>query len=93
MTACTERQGRSVNLPGVGVATQLPDGSVRVDYNDGSSLLMRTKTEEVEFCPVSRGGQWSVYNQLTMPAFVREKLTLMPEVIEALQRSTAGPSR
>jgi len=93
VTACTERQGRSVNLPGVGVATQLPDGSVRVDYNDGSSLLMRTKTEEVEFCPVSRGGQWSVYNQLTMPAFVRQKLTLMPEVIEALQRSTVGPSR
>jgi len=94
VTACTERQGRSISIAGVGVATQFPDGSVRVDYNDGSCLLMRTdKSDEVEYCPVSKGGPWNVYNQLTMPEQVRAKLASMPLCLEALRRSTGGPSR
>lgn len=31
-----------VTVPGVGVATQLPSGDVRVDYKDGSTLTVST---------------------------------------------------
>ena len=81
------RQPRTVRIPGVGVATQLADGNVRVNYNDGSCLVLRPQSDNVEFCPVSTGGQWQSYNQTNMPAVVRSKLATMPLVIETLRTS------
>lgn len=78
----TSRQARTVRIPEVGVASQLPDGNVRVNYDDGSSLVLRSNSANVEFCP--RGGQWTEYAQENMPAYVRAKLEQMPLVLDRL---------
>ena len=49
-------QARQVRIPGLGTAIQLADGNLRVNYEDGSSLVLRDRVDTVEFCPVSRGG-------------------------------------
>ena len=90
MTAVTEaghQKMRSVRIEGLGVATQLSDGNVRVNYLDGSCLVLRAQSDTVEYCPVSAGGQWQVFTQSSMPATVRTKLASMPLVLETLMSS------
>merc|ERR1719270_1015198 len=84
-TALTEtsRQARTVRIPDIGVASQLPDGNVRVNYDDGSSLVLRSNSANVEFCP--RAGQWTEFAQENMSAYVRAKLEQMPLVLDRLR--------
>ena len=52
MTALSE-QTRQVAVPGVGVASQLGDGTVRVSFSDGAQLLLRPNMDQVtvwQFC-------------------------------------------
>ena len=46
MTALSE-QTRQVAVPGVGVASQLGDGTVRVSFSDGAQLLLRPNMDQV----------------------------------------------
>ena len=49
MTALSE-QTRQVAVPGVGVASQLGDGTVRVSFSDGAQLLLRPNMDQVTVC-------------------------------------------
>ena len=84
--------GRQRRIAGVGVATLLADGNVRVNYTDGSCLVLRSQTDTVEFCPTTTGGQWHQYSQDNMPDLVRSKLSSMPRILESLM-SSSGSTR
>ena len=82
--------GRQRRIAGVGVATLLSDGNVRVNYQDGSCLVLRSQSDTVEFCPTATGGQWHQYSQETMPDTVRTKLSSMPRILETLMSSNGS---
>ena len=82
--------GRQRRIAGVGVATLLPDGNVRVNYQDGSCLVLRSQSDCVEFCPTAQGGQWHQYSQADMPDQVRAKLASMPRILETLMSSNGS---
>ena len=83
-------QARQVRIPGVGTAVQLADGNLRVNYEDGSSLVLRDRADTVEFCPTATGGQWQQFSQANMPPLVRSKLSSMPSILETLMSSNGS---
>ena len=82
--------GRQRRIAGVGVATLLTDGNVRVNYQDGSCLVLRSQSDTVEFCPTATGGQWQQFSQANMPPLVRSKLSSMPSILETLMASNGS---
>ena len=82
--------GRQRRIAGVGVATLLADGNVRVNYQDGSCLVLRSQSDTVEFCPTATGGQWQQFSQANMPQLVRSKLSSMPSILETLMSSNGS---
>ena len=78
-------QARQVRIPGLGTAIQLEDGNLRVNYEDGSSLVLRDRADTVEFCPVARGGQWETFRRGQMPQRVLDKLSSIPMVLQHIQ--------
>ena len=72
------------------MATLLADGNVRVNYHDGSCLVLRSQSDTVEFCPTATGGQWHQYSQDNMPNMVRSKLSSMPGILETLMSSNGS---
>jgi len=90
---------RKVNIPEIGTATQLANGNVRVDYSDGSALVVKSNSTDVDyFLPGGLGGQgaWTRYNHANLPQNLKQKLAQMPQVIERLLagngRSNARPA-
>ena len=83
-------QARQVRIPGVGTAVQLADGNLRVNYEDGSSLVLRDRADTVEFCPVARGGQWETFSRGCVPARVLDKLSTIPLVLHHIQTLKSG---
>jgi len=80
---------RKVAIPGVGVAMQLPDGNVRVNYQDSSCLVLRSQSNNVDYYQPSPGGAhhgtWQVFDQSNMPSYVKAKLEQMPKILELLK--------
>jgi len=76
---------RTIKIAGVGVARLLDDGSVQIDYEDSSALLVATKSSSVQyFQPDPGGGGWTTYTHDNLPPSVKGKLALVPQVLEKL---------
>ncbi|KAG7206897.1 hypothetical protein KM043_000794 [Ampulex compressa] len=78
-----------VTVPGVGTATQLPSGDVRVDYKDGSALTVSPQNYGGGIVYEGNNGIVTRYNQQyqqnsEVPYAVREKLRHLPTVIKCL---------
>ncbi|THK33125.1 serine/threonine-protein kinase PLK4 isoform X1 [Diachasma alloeum] len=78
-----------VNVPGVGVATQMPSGDIKVEYKDGSSLTVSPQSigggivYESITGAITRYSKNHQYNS-EVPYPVREKLKNLPTVIKHL---------
>jgi len=79
---------RKVTIPGVGVAMQLQNGNVRVNYQDSSCLVLRSQCSSVDYYQPSPGGPqhgtWLVYDSSNLPEGVKTKLAEMPKILELL---------
>ena len=88
---------RKVAIPGLGEAMQLPDGNVRVNYQDSSCVVLRSQSSSVDYYQPSQGGahhgSWQVYDHSNMPGFVKSKLEQMPKILELLKGGHIGVSR
>ncbi|CAK9819361.1 Serine/threonine-protein kinase PLK4 [Anthophora plagiata] len=78
-----------VGVPGVGTATQLSTGDIRVDYKDGSSLTVSPQCYGGGIIYESNNGTVTKYNQhyqqnSEVPHVVKEKLRYLPTVIKYL---------
>lgn len=74
-----------VNVPGIGVATQLPEGVVEVSYPDGSRLSV-TQPEQgggVTYTQIN-GNKCHYTAKDELPEIVRIRLTQIPIVIKHL---------
>ena len=80
-------RSRRVFVPGVGDAIQSSDGSVRVNYQDSSYLVLRNQSNTVEYFHPNNGGHSVVYDQSNMPEVVRQKLLEMPKILDILKAS------
>ncbi|XP_003702230.2 polo like kinase SAK [Megachile rotundata] len=78
-----------IMIPGIGTATQLSSGDIRVDYKDGSALTVSPQTYGGGIVYESNNGMVTKYNQnyqqnSEVPHIVREKLRHLPVVIKYL---------
>lgn len=73
---------KRVAVPGVGTAVQLPNGEVRVRYNDGSQLSMDGK-HRIQY-QYSDGSTAVFTDNDSIPRPVREKLEHMPNILKHL---------
>ncbi|XP_076236304.1 polo like kinase SAK [Calliopsis andreniformis] len=76
-------------VPGVGTATQLSSGDIRVDYKDGSALTVSPQSYGGGIVYESNSGAITRYNQhyhqnSEVPHVVKEKLCDLPTVIKYL---------
>lgn len=75
---------RRVAIPGIGTATQLPCGEVRVRYPDGSQLTVEVKGNvRYEW---KNGHQCNYGPADLIPLEVRDKLSEMPKIVKHLAR-------
>merc|ERR1711874_489273 len=83
---------RTVEIADTGTATQMANGNVRVDYTDGTSLVVKSSSTDVDFFHPSLAGQgsWHSYNQSNIPQQVKHMLTKMPQIIERLLAGGGG---
>ncbi|CAL7936789.1 unnamed protein product [Xylocopa violacea] len=78
-----------VAVPGIGTATQLSSGDIRVDYKDGSTLTVSPQTYGGGIIYKSNNGTVTKYNQhyqqnSEVSQVVKEKLRHLPTVIKHL---------
>lgn len=77
-----------VVVPGVGTATQLSTGDIRVNYKDGSALTVSPQSYGGGIVYESNNGTVTRYNQhyqnSEVPHMVRDKLCQLPTVIKYL---------
>ncbi|XP_043253044.1 serine/threonine-protein kinase PLK4 isoform X2 [Colletes gigas] len=78
----------NVVIPGVGTATQLSSGDIRLDYKDGSALTVSPQSYGGGIIYECNNGTVTRYNQhyqnSEVPHIVREKLRHLPTVIKCL---------
>lgn len=81
-----------VIVPGIGVATQLPDGVVEVTYQDGSRLGVKQPEHGggVTFTQ-SNGSQCHYTAKDELPEVVRIRLQQIPVVIKCLMKHNSPP--
>ncbi|XP_065335960.1 serine/threonine-protein kinase PLK4 [Cloeon dipterum] len=77
---------RSAYIPGVGVANQLSNGEVQVQYSDGSILTVDSSKGTTSFV-TSAGDQQVFENRNNLPIWLQVKLTSFPSVIQHLLSS------
>lgn len=73
---------KKVTIPGIGQAVQLPNGEVRVRYNDGTQLWLDGK-HQIRY-QYSDGNFVNYNDSDNIPRFVREKLEQMPKILKYL---------
>lgn len=78
-----------VTVPGIGIATQLPSGDVKVEYNDGSSLTVSPQSCGGGILYESENGMVIKYlknHQVNadVPHEVKDKLRHLPTIIKHL---------
>ncbi|XP_071452732.1 serine/threonine-protein kinase PLK4 [Hetaerina americana] len=74
---------RQVTVPNIGQVSQLPSGDLMVEYLDGSKITVSSSKATTEY--VGKDGRKVLYQQKDLlPSHVREKLSLMPKVIDHL---------
>ncbi|XP_034196457.2 polo like kinase SAK [Osmia lignaria lignaria] len=76
-----------IAIPGIGTATQLSSGDIRVDYKDGTALTVSPQTYGGGIVYESNNGMVTRYNQhyqqnSEVPHIVKEKLRHLPVVIK-----------
>ncbi|KAK0176155.1 hypothetical protein PV328_000320 [Microctonus aethiopoides] len=77
----------TVNVPGVGVATQLPSGDVKIEYKDGCSLTVSPQSCGGGILYESPNGMITKYlknHNVEVPPEIREKLQYLPTIIKYL---------
>ncbi|XP_012261416.2 serine/threonine-protein kinase PLK4 [Athalia rosae] len=85
----TNLTNNKITIPGVGVATQLSTGDVRVDYGDGSMLTVSPQSMGGGLTYESSKGVVTRYNQnyqqnSEVPSAIRDKLRHLPTIIKHL---------
>eukprot|EP00057_Strongylocentrotus_purpuratus_P014161 XP_011668635.1 PREDICTED: serine/threonine-protein kinase PLK4 [Strongylocentrotus purpuratus] len=72
---------KSVFVPNIGWASQMSSGEVRVQYNDGSMILVHATTSTIKYMDSQGKGQ-SYGRNAVLPSHIREKLLHMPHIIQ-----------
>lgn len=78
-----------VIIPGIGVAIQLPNGDVKIEYKDGSAITVRPDSRGGGVLYENDNGAITKYSKnhhqnVQMPYEVKEKLRHLPTVITHL---------
>ncbi|XP_032670106.1 serine/threonine-protein kinase PLK4 isoform X2 [Odontomachus brunneus] len=78
-----------VAVPGIGFATKFTSGDIRIDYKDGSALIVSPQNHSGDIMYESNNGDVMRYNKhyqqnLEVPHSVHEKLLQLPTVIKYL---------
>lgn len=89
-TSTNSFKERKVVVPGVGTATQLPNGEIRVRYPDGAQLWVDGKQNVRYQYPDGRIVNFS--NTDSIPRQITERLQQMPKVLKHLMPSASGGS-
>ncbi|XP_034942136.1 serine/threonine-protein kinase PLK4 [Chelonus insularis] len=81
-----------INIPGLGVTTQLPSGEVKVEFKDGTALIMSPQNYSSGIQYVNQYGMITKYStnhhqNTQVPYDVREKLKYVPTVLKYLVQS------
>ncbi|XP_072745966.1 serine/threonine-protein kinase PLK4-like [Anoplolepis gracilipes] len=74
-----------VVVPGIGLATKLSSGDIRVDYRDGSALTVSPQNQQGSITYESNNGitiQFNKHHQQDLEVSVQEKLRQLPMVIQ-----------
>ena len=68
------------------MARLLEDGSVQVDYLDATSLVVKSKSSEIEyFQPNQDGtGSWIRCSSTNLPPTVKDRLAGIPNILQKL---------
>jgi len=78
---------RTLRIPDVGVARLLQDGSVQVDYKDGTALVVKTSNSRVDYYqpnPGGKGGGWRSFDHNNLAPEVKQKLSHVPHFLAQL---------
>nr|CAG4651703.1 EOG090X03P9 [Triops cancriformis] len=81
---------RSVDVPGIGKASQRANGDVEVNFFDGSYLKVSTMSEGVMFRKSSLDSCIHYSSTQPLPSDIKLKLALVPKAVEYLVRSGIG---
>ena len=82
---------RTMHIQGVGVASLQRDGTLQVDYDDGSAIRLRTGASSLEYLAPpdlsGRPGAWTGYSHHNLPQMVKQKLSQVPQILQQLSKS------
>ncbi|XP_046395457.1 serine/threonine-protein kinase PLK4 [Ischnura elegans] len=74
---------KQVHVPNIGLASQFSSGDLRVEYLDGSQITISSSKATTDY--IDKDGRKVLYQHKDLlPFHVREKLALMPKVIDHL---------
>lgn len=77
---------RKVSVPGIGIATQMPNGEIRVKYPDGSQLWVDGR-HHIKYQHAD-GRLVNYLDTDNIPRQIMEKLQHMPKVLKCLLPSS-----
>jgi polo-like kinase 4 len=85
----TSQAVKQCNVPGIGKAEQLANGSVVVYYAHGDRLCLQKGDAAVKYA--TKDGPWTSYDkQSVLPPDVKSKLQQVPTVIQYLNQTTSS---
>lgn len=87
---------RRVDVSGVGSATQLTSGEVRIDYYDGSQLRVHASNNGISYHCADGSQVVRCGPEDTVPEWLRDRLAQVPRIIQSLMEkapSTDNPPR
>ncbi len=82
---------RTMQIPGIGVASLRRDGTLQVDYDDGSAIRLRTGTSSLDYLSPpdltgQHSGAWTSYSHHNLPVVVKQKLSHIPQILQQLSK-------
>ncbi|XP_034247206.1 serine/threonine-protein kinase PLK4 [Thrips palmi] len=79
---------RRVDISGLGTATQLPSGEVRIDYYDGSQLRVHPSNNGISYHCADGSQVVRCGPEDTVPEWLRDRLAQVPRIIQSLAEKT-----
>lgn len=83
---------RRVDVSGVGTATQLTSGEVRVDYYDGSQLRVHASNNGISYHCADGSQVVRCGPDETVPEWLRDRLAQVPRIIQSLMEKAPSCS-
>lgn len=83
---------RRVDVSGVGTATQLASGEVRIDYYDGSQLKVHASNTGISYHCADGSQVVRCGPEETVPEWLRDRLAQVPRIIQSLMEKAPSCS-